>query len=132
MSITVDEPARTTSDARAATSPIDIGIAVGSARDAAVTVRGPIDPEGAATVSELVRALVTTGAVHVIVDLEGSVGLGGDVTRLLEPVGAALRAGGGWLMIAGDDVALSTTPSRGSDLEDAFSAYLAVRPAPQG
>jgi hypothetical protein len=48
-----------------------------------LTVRRPIGPDAAATVAELVHAFVTTGAVNVIVDLEGSVGPDGDVTREL-------------------------------------------------
>ncbi|MGI5129981.1 hypothetical protein ACQEVB_24485 [Pseudonocardia sp. CA-107938] len=122
MSCSVARPPRGSSDARAVTSPLDIDIALGRAHEVALTVRGPIGSEAAATVAELVRALVTTGAVHVIVDLEGAAGAG-EVTRMLGPVGATLRSRGGRLLIAGDGEALCLF---GSDLQDAFSAYRAV------
>jgi len=104
-------------------SPLDVRIATGSAGDAAVTVRGPVDPDGAATVAELVRALVATGATHVILDLDSEdahAELG--VARMLRPLGAALRSRGGWLMVAGDG-GLPSSSARDVDLLDAFSAY---------
>ena len=109
---------------RPAPLPLDIAIATSSARSAAVTVRGAVDPDGAATVVELVRVLVAAGAVHVIVDLDGADPHGdAGVSRRLQPLGAVLQARGGRLLIAGDDAAVPAESSLGSELQDAFSAY---------
>ncbi len=107
-----------------APAPLDIAIATSSARDAAVTIRGPVDPDGAATVVELVGVLVAAGAVHVIVDLDGADPHGGaGVSQKLQPLASALRARGGQLLIAGDDAAVSAVSLHDSDLQEAFAAY---------
>jgi hypothetical protein len=129
MSVNVVAHPVRTSGIRAVSSPLDIDIAAGCAEDVTLTVRGPIGPDAAATVAELVRALVTTGAVNVIVDLEGSVGPGGDVTRKLGPLGAALRSRGGRLLIAGDGEAMAGASMSGSDLQNAFAAYREITTA---
>lgn len=107
-----------------APAPLDIAIATSSARDAAVTVRGLVDPDGATTVVELVGVLVAAGAVRVIVDLDGADPHGGaGVSRKLQPLASALRARGGRLLIAGDDAAVSAASLQDSDLQEAFAAY---------
>jgi hypothetical protein len=131
MFTTVDTPSAirssTVSSAPAMSSPLDIRIAAGRDHDVAVTVSGVIGPDGAAIISELVRALAGTGALHVIVDLVGPAGHGqAIVSRLLEPVRAGLRARGGWLMVAGDDETAATATTRLPDLHDAFAAYRGV------
>ena len=127
MTVTADARSAAASIATmcsAAPAKLDIRITTGSARDAAVTVRGPVDPAGAATVVELVRVLVAAGAVHVIVDLDGADAHGDlGVSRTLRPVAATLRSRGGRLMIAGDGAAVSAVSQPDSDLQEAFSAY---------
>jgi hypothetical protein len=125
MTATADAPFSTVSIPAVSrpACPLDVRIATDTAGDAAVTVRGHVDPGGATTVVELVRALVATGAVHVIVDVDGADAPGDlGVTRLLAPLRAALRSRGGWLMVAGDG-GVPSTSARDVDLQDAFSAY---------
>lgn len=131
MSTTVDTPSAirssTVPSTPAMSSPLDVRIAVGRDHDVAVTASGAIGPDGAATITELVRALAGTGALHVIVDLAGPAGHGhATVSRLLEPVRAMLRARGGWLIVAGDDETAATATTRQPDLHDAFAAYREV------
>lgn len=124
MSTTIDTPSPipASTPASALSSPLDVRIAIGRDHDVAVTASGVIGPDGAATITELVRALAGTGALHVIVDLAGPAGHGhSTVSRLLDPVRLLLRARGGWLMVAGDDE--TAAPMRLPDLHDAFAAY---------
>jgi hypothetical protein len=129
MTVTADAPSTTAPIPMpsSAPAPLDIAIATGSARDAAVTVRGPVDPRGAATVVELVSVLVAAGAVHVIVDLDGAdPHRDAGVSRKLQPLASMLRARGGRLLIAGGTVSVLGTSPHDSDLQEAFSAYREV------
>jgi hypothetical protein len=124
MTVTAGAPPATAPIPSSAPASLDIAIATSGARDAAVTVSGLVDPDGAATVVALVGVLVAAGAVHVIVDLDGADPHGGaGVSRKLQPLASALRARGGRLLIAGDDVAVSPASLHDSDLQEAFAAY---------
>lgn len=86
--------------------------------DAVLATTGPIDPDTAHRVRDLLAAVLAAGALHVIVDLSDAREVPGDLLDVLLATSWTVAERGGWLLVEGAEAVDPDT-----DLIDAFRAY---------
>ncbi len=93
--------------------------------DALVTVRGPVDAEGAARIDAVLGGLHAAGARWLVVDLTEAPTCDPTLSPVLDRAARRARAGEGCLVVDG-----ARSPAPGLSLIEVFRMYRATQLAP--